>query len=417
MRTSIAQRIFRQFFFVNLLFLIGILIFAWWALEDLEETMLASDRKVEVQYFADNGEKDKPQHIATGLLISAFIPHGIDENNYLPVLFEQIPVPYQGEIEFLGKEYSVVTQAFPEGNYYLAKDLQLFEEREAALTLYVLAMAVVIGAACYVLARLFSRRISQPVLRLAQAIDNIDSENTASRLDENFVDIELNAVAAAINEYRTRIDASVAREKNLISMASHELRTPVAVVLGAARIIERRNRIAPDDAKTLQRIISAAEEMTANIRTLLTLVRQGKHELQAETFFPGDLLAALCEDYGLEQPANAQRLHLVRNPQPGSIDADKALVRMLLHNLISNALHHTQGEVVIHEQPGCISVCDQGAADGKIPFSVHNDAKPSSSLGLYIVNLACEQLGWQLEIVDAGGGSCVNVRFSTTSNK
>lgn len=412
---SIAQRIFRLFFFVNLAFLSAILVFAWWALEDLEETMLESDRQVELQYFADNGEKDKPQHISTGLLISAFIPNGFDTSNYLPVLFEKIPVPFQGEIEFLDKEYSVVTQAFPEGNYYLAKDLELFEEREDTLILYVLTLALLIGVSCYLLARLFSRRIATPVLRLASAIGAIDGQNSTARLEANFVDAELNEVAAAINSYRERIDAGMAREKNLISLASHELRTPVSVVLGAARIIESRNRLNADDAKTLQRIITAAEEMSANIRTLLALVRQGKAELPPESFAIGDLLAALCADYCLEQPANAPRLQLQRHSPPVMVTANKALVRMLLHNLISNALSHTQGNVLIRELPGCITVCDSGDANAK-PVLAEPGSAPTSGLGLYIVSLACEQLGWQLELADVEGGTCVNVHCGGTAN-
>lgn len=416
MTHSIAQRIFRLFFFVNLAFLSVILVFAWWALEDLEETMLESDRQTEVQYFAENGEKDKPQHISTGLLISAFIPKDIDKAHYLPVLFEKIPVPFQGEVSFLDKEYSVVTQAFPEGNYYLAKDLALFEEREETLILYVLTLALVIGVSSYLLARLFSRRIAAPVLRLASAIGAIDGQNSNTRLEENFVDAELNEVAAAINSYRARIDAGMAREKKLISLASHELRTPVSVVLGAARIIESRHRLNADDAKTLQRIINAAEEMSANIHTLLALVRQGKTDLAHESFAIGDLLATLCADYCLEQPDNAPRMHLQRHSPPVLVTANKALVRMLLHNLISNALSHTPGNVLIRELPTGIAVCDCGSASTKPVLLAEPGNPPASGLGLYIVSLACEQLGWQVEQEDVEGGTCVNVHFGDTAN-
>lgn len=416
MSGSIEKRIFHLFFFINLIFLTGILLFSWWALEDLEETMLESDRQVEVQHFAENGEKNKPQHTSTGQLVSAFIPNGFDKTQYLPVLFTDIPVPFQGEIEFLGEEYSVITQAFPEGDYYLAKNLQLFETRERTLILYVLTMALVIGISCFLLARLFSKRISAPVLRLASAISNIADQGVDARMEGNFVDSELNAVAEAINGYRSRLDASMAREKKLISMASHELRTPVAVIMGAARIIESRRKLNADDAKTLQRIITAADEMSANIQTLLALVRQGKPERPPESFAIGDMLAALCDDYALEQPAHASRLLLDRHSTPVFVTADRALVRMLLHNLISNALNHTQGTVLIREQSGGIAICDQGSATASKPVLDHAGTVPTSGLGLYIVSLACEQLGWQLELADSGGGTCVNVSFNGTMN-
>ncbi|MEZ5507750.1 MAG: HAMP domain-containing sensor histidine kinase [Gammaproteobacteria bacterium] len=415
MSNSIAQRTFRLFFFVNIGFLGIILAFSWWALEDLELTMLESDRQVELQYFAENGERDKPQHISTGLLISAFIPSGFDPSNYLPVLFENIPVPFQGEVEFLGKDYSVVTQAFAEGNYYLAKDLALFEAREKTLIFYVAGLALVICLCSYLLARLFSIRIAAPVLQLAGAIGSIDEQNNAARLTEDFVDAELNAVAAAINGYRSRLDASVAREKRLISMASHELRTPVAVVLGAARIIQSRGQLAADDAKTLQRIVVASEEMSANIHALLSVVRQEITELAPEPVVISDVLEGLCADYRLEQPANAPRLLLERQPTQIVVNANKALVRMLLHNVISNALAHTEGNVLIQESPDGIAVCDSGSAKSK-PVLVEGGSSPVSGLGLYIVRLACEQLGWQLALVDEGPRTCVNVYWGISSN-
>ena len=183
MARSIAQRTFRLFLLVNLLLLLTTLLFAWWALEDLEETMLLSDRQVELDYFRENGDRTQPQRTITAQLVSAFLPDGFDEADYLPIVFNGLPVPFQGEIEFLDKEYFVVVQHFEGGNYYLAKDQSLFEAREQTLTIYVLILALVMGVASYVMARLFSRQISAPVRRFAQAISNLDEQRSDSRLN------------------------------------------------------------------------------------------------------------------------------------------------------------------------------------------------------------------------------------------
>lgn len=415
MARSIAQRTFRLFFFVNLLFLTTTLMFAWWALEDLEETMLQSDREVELDYFRENGDKSTPQRTVTAQLVSAFVPTGLDEADYLPVVFRGLPVPFQGEIEFLGKEYFVVTQNFEDGNYYLAKDLQLFEEREDTLVLYVLTLALLICVACFVLASIFSKRISAPVRKFARAITQLDEQDTNSRLQDNFVDAELNEVATAVNLYLDRIESSVQREKTMINLASHELRTPVSVILGAARIIESRQRVGADDAKTLQRIIQAAEEMSANIRTLLALMRQGSEDMQLENFSLGELLEQLCHSYTMENPANATRLHFSSPEQDVRLAADKALVRMLLHNLISNALSHTEGSVTISLHPSHIEVRDQGGG-ADIPLTPpSHDPKLASGLGLYIVNLACQKLGWRVEVTPSSAGTSIRVTFLAAS--
>lgn len=409
MARSIAQRTFRLFLLVNLLLLLTTLLFAWWALEDLEETMLLSDRQVELDYFRENGDRTQPQRTITAQLVSAFLPDGFDEADYLPIVFHGLPVPFQGEIEFLDKEYFVVIQHFEGGNYYLAKDMALFEAREQTLTIYVLTLALVMGVASYVLATLFSRQISAPVRRFALAISQLDEQRSDSRLQENFVDAELNEVAGAINHYLDRIESSLQREKTLINLASHELRTPVSVILGAARIIEKRQQLAADDARTLQRIIDAAEDMSANIRTLLALVR-GSDSLELEPCRIGEMLEQLHQDYALENPANAQRLHIARLTAEPVLQADKALARMLLHNLISNALHHTAGTVTITQHPTYVEVCDEGGPTG-VPLATPNP-KQASGLGLYIVHLACQQLGWQVEASGSAGGTRIRIDFA-----
>ena len=170
-----------------------------------------------------------------------------------------------------------------------------------------------------------------------------------------------------------------------------------------------------DDAKTLQRIIQAAEEMSANIRTLLALMRQGSEDMQLENFSLGELLEQLCHSYTMENPANATRLHFSRPEQDVRLAADKALVRMLLHNLISNALGHTEGSVTISLHPSHIEVRDQGGGADILLTPPSHDPKLASGLGLYIVNLACQKLGWRVEVTPSSAGTSIRVTFLAAS--
>ena len=407
MSLSLRTRVFRLTFCVNVLLCCLLLAFSWWGLEDLEESVLNSDKNAELHYFNENGDKTQPHKVITSQVTTAFIPHNVASSDTLPVLFNDIPVPFQGEIEFLGKEYFVVTESMPEGNYYLAKSLTLYEEREARLILFSLILAAIMIIACFILAAIFSRRIANPTLLLEKQILLLDPNDPDARVPTHFVDRELNEIATAINTMLHQIQSITQRERSLINMASHELRTPVSVILGAAQIIQKRNRLTPEDTKTMQRITEAAEDMSSNVRALLAVVRETPDTLKVEDVQLTDILQQLKDGYDLERQSDAERLTLNFTSDDVRVETDKALVRMMLHNLISNALSHTQGRVTVSLNSNSIHIEDQGTTQLNLPDSYI----PGSGLGLYIVTLICDRLGWRLESGITQYGHSITVHF------
>jgi len=400
--------------------LLVILVFAWWALEDLEDTLLKADSIIEMEYFKKYGEKDHYQKIQTGQMVSVFRPRQSDNKIELPIVFQDLPVPYEGMVDLLGAEYAVLTHAFPEGDFYLAKNLQLFEEREEQLTLYIQLLAFGICIVGVVIARFTSRMLSQPIVLLADAIHELRGGGMEGRLNEQYTDHELNEIAAAINTNLNQVEESFNRERALTSMASHELRTPVSVVLGAATIIEKRGNLEDDDARTLQRIIRAAQDMSANIQALLSLVRRTKQEVSEETFRIAGLLRAIREDYELDGEFDLGRLVLASPDSDVQVSSDRTLVKMVLQNIISNALSHTRGQVCVTLHADHVEITDEGSAPPPTDTVDRSAAvvEPQSvGLGLYIVNLACERLGWLFESDAQASGGRVRLWFKCVQNQ
>jgi signal transduction histidine kinase len=316
-------------------------------------------------------------------------------------------------VDLLGAEYAVVTHAFPEGDFFLAKNLQLFEDREQRLVLYIQLLAFGIFIVGVVVARLSSRILSQPIVRLAGAIHELRDSGMAGRLDEQYADHELNEIAAAINITLDQVEESFRRERALISMASHELRTPVSVVLGAAAIIEKRGKLEADDARTLQRINHAAQDMSANIQALLDLVRRSRQAVSEEIFQIADLLRAIRADYEMDGEFDLSRL-VFASTDNAQLCADKALVKMVLHNIISNALSHTRGQVIVTSHADHVEITDEGGMPAPAAAVDHpaTAVEPQSAgLGLYIVSLACERLGWLFESDAQADGGRVRLWF------
>jgi len=100
---------------------------------------------------------------------------------------------------------------------------------------------------------------------------------------------------------------------------------------------------------------------------------------------------------------------------PIMANADPILAKMLVRNLIQNALQHTPvGTVGVELLAGGLSVSDSGPGlptDSRMRLGgkpEHVEAPPDGALGLYLVTLIAERLGWSLLVPDVPrGGTCV----------
>lgn len=339
----IANRIFQIVLYWNFISLLIILAFSWWALETLEKTAIESDRRIELEYFDHYGDKKKSHRIQSSQLISVFQPKNLENAETLPIVFQGVPVPFQGEKDILDKAYSVITHEFPEGTLYIAKDLRLFEEQEEVLVGSVLLLAIGISITSLGFAFFASKKISGPITQFTASISRLKPEESGVRIEQNFADSELNQIASAVNALIERVDENIKHEKNFIAMTSHELRTPIAVVLGAVNVLEKRDNLGDEDKKTLQRIKDATNEMSENTQSLLSLARAAKRQVQHDAFDLGELVQQLLENYVAENFAYGTRLEFKSDPGAPPLHADKSLVRILVHNLVSNALRHTTG--------------------------------------------------------------------------
>ena len=205
-----------------------------------------------------------------------------------------------------------------------------------------MALADFLGVAFAILTGfLLSRRALKPIDALTGTAHSISSSDLSRRVEVSPADDELSRLAITFNEMIERLQASFEKQNRFVSDASHELRTPIAVIKGYADLIDQW---AKDDPQILEESVAAirkeANGMTALVEELLFLARGANEKLkpQKENFQASSLLHEVVEESRLVAPNHRFEEMVPENLQ---IYADRKLLKQALRALIENAIKYT----------------------------------------------------------------------------
>ncbi len=206
----------------------------------------------------------------------------------------------------------------------------------------------------------------QELEALAGELDKINATHLDSRIDLPGTQKELQSLAAAINGMLDRVNAAYQSQMRFVSDASHELRTPIAVIQGYANLLSRWGK---DDPAVLQESIEAirseADSMKELVEQLLFLARGDNDTVHMEKEVLE--LTALAAEVAREMEMIDQN-HEFATHWTGAVYvyADSGLMKQALRILVDNSIKYSPdgGTITLSvEGDGSmarISVQDQG---------------------------------------------------------
>ncbi len=187
----------------------------------------------------------------------------------------------------------------------------------------------------------------RPIDDISATAAKIATGDLSHRIDTADTENELGRLAGVLNSTFARLESAFAQQQQFTADASHELRTPVSVILSQTQTALARERPAADYRETLEACQRAAQRMRRLIESLLALARldAGQEEMKRAPF---DLARAAADGLELIRPLAAERcltLHADLVPVEAFGDAER--IAQVVTNLLANAVHHNKeaGEV------------------------------------------------------------------------
>ena len=188
-----------------------------------------------------------------------------------------------------------------------------------------------------------SGRALAPVNRIVESAKSIGVQNLSQRLEVPLEKDELRRLTETLNAMLGRIESSVAHITQFTADASHDLRTPLALIRTNAELALRRHRREEEYRETLGRILAAAEESTQLIEHLLTLARAdaGAAQLRFETADLSQVLHKASQHARILAQAKGLEFSEEIDCEPLPVSMDSSAMERLLLALLDNAVKYT----------------------------------------------------------------------------
>ena len=215
----------------------------------------------------------------------------------------------------------------------------LREAREAMIIALPLALLGVTGGGF-----LLSRQGLRPVAAMRERAERIEAATLHERLPVGSApQDELGRLAIVFNALLERLDRAFEQQRRFMADASHELRTPVAVVRGEAEHALATARTESELRDALDVVRDETDRMTHVVDDLFLLARAdaGEQPILAEELYLDDLVAESVR--AVRTLAAPKGITVVGDAEPDlQLRGDAALLRRLVLNLLDNAIKYTR---------------------------------------------------------------------------
>jgi len=341
---------------------VGVLVCSYWGLRRAADQELSSGidgvaaflrHKLDIHQM-NNLNEELREHSALlprGKLFRVSTPDGMVI--YQPDLMAVVPSITPGQNELLkeditikGRSYRTISRFATLGPYrfliQVAVDQTEYQELLTGLACILALSVPIAGLLAALTGYWMSGRALAPIGQITRTTNSIDATSLSRRLPLLGTNDELDQLSSTINHMLDRIATSYERIEQFTADASHELRTPVALIRSNAELLLMRKDNHPRVNQGLSDILTESTYMTNLISDLLTLARGvEENDCPKELIELNDPLRAILERAQTLASTNAIYIEYEPLSQVVPIRAYHNILERILMILIDNAVRYT----------------------------------------------------------------------------
>jgi two-component system OmpR family sensor kinase len=267
---------------------------------------------------------------------------------------------------------------------------------------------------------LLAGAILRPVEEMQREAAEITSSDLGRRLSLPPANDEISRLGRTLNSMLDRIEASFVRERRFVDNASHELRTPVAILKAELDLALSRARTSEELEATLRSAGEETDHLARLAEDLLVLSRANDGALaihRSEVELP-TLIAQVVRHFEPRAAESGVRIEVGTTPEQAFVDPVR--IRQALDDLLDNAVRHTPTGGVIRlsaeRDDGCLRVRVEDSGTGFPetfiphafePFARSETDGNGAGLGLAIVRAIAEAHGGSADVSNREDGGAV----------
>lgn len=240
------------------------------------------------------------------------------------------------------------------------------------------------------LAYLLYNLVSKPIFAIEKWAISLDADRIKQDAPD-FVFPELNEIAKLMKTSLSTVEESLSREHKFLRHASHELRTPIAVIRNNVELFSKIGSCGDygKQKKLVSRIDRASQNMQDLTETILWLSRDNVTNLSKENFSLEFMVQDLVSD--LNYLLGKKNVDLSVKTKNQEVSLPKVPVQIIVANLIRNAFQHSWDGVIFIKQEGYrLSILNPRSCS-----SVSGSEDLGFGLGLKLTKELTEKLGWE----------------------
>lgn len=280
----------------------------------------------------------------------------------------------------------------------------------------------------------YNVKLKNPIAILQSSAERIRQQDLDFVVEKVFND-ELGELSTAFEIMREELYKNnqelwrqMEERKRLNAAFAHDLRNPVTVLKGSAKILDSQLKQGNLTKENAGETISLITQYTGRIESYIEAMT-GAQKLEAVKFEPkpicwAELTAELKNSLSIIGAEVDKKISFSCGGENRQINIDRFIIYNTAENLVNNALrfakHEVSFDISYDDKKVIMIVSDDGAGfspavlkQGAMPFLRADDADPSAhfGMGLYICRLQCEKHGGNLVLENLTKGAKVTATF------